>query len=183
MKGKKQSPETIEKRVSQFRGKKKPPFTETHIKNLSISHLGQKSWNKDKTGVYTEESLKLMSDNSKNQIVTEETRQKIREKIIKRIKNQTGQNFPCYNPKACKLFEQLNKKFGLNIRHAENGWEVQICGYFPDAIDFGNCLIIEFDEKYHINQKRKLKDEIRQSNLIKETGFTFVKIKKGDIIE
>ena len=40
------------------------PFSEEHIKNLSIAHLGQKVWNKG-GGFYSEETRKKMSESHK----------------------------------------------------------------------------------------------------------------------
>ena len=46
-----------------------------------------------------------------------------------------------------------------------------------------HCKKIEYDEKRHKYNKEQ--DDIRQSNLIKETGFTFIRIKEenwGDLM-
>ena len=160
-------------------GKKRKPFTKEHRENISKGLTGKKK------PVFTEEHCENISNGLKKyykttvQVVSEKTKQKIREGTIKRITNQKGQCYPRYNEKACKLFDQINKEFGLNLRHAENGGEIRIIGYFVDAFDLENQLIIEYDEKHHSKPSRKLKDEIRQSRLIKKIGFTFIRLKNG----
>ena len=107
----------------------------------------------------------------------------MREKRILDIETKFGICFPNYNKKACELFKQLNKNFNLNLRYAENSGEVRVLGYFLDAFDFENNLIIEYDERRHNNSTQKIKDEIRQSNIIEKTGFTFIRIKENTTYE
>lgn len=71
-----------------------------------------------------------------------------------------------YNSKACEYIDKLNKENGWNLQHALNGGEVEIYGYFVDGYDKEKNIIFEYDELGHNTQKRKLKDIIRQNNII-----------------
>ena len=145
----------------------------------------------------SDKTKEKMSKSGKNRILTDEHKQKIgignknkkrtkKQKELSRIlkinelKNKHGICHPNYNPIACVLFDKLNIEFGLNLCHAENGGEVKIIGYFVDAYDIENNIIIEYDEKHHNSIVQKKKDEIRQSNLIEKTGCTFIRIKQCD---
>ena len=99
-----------------------------------------------------------------------------------RIK-KAGDITPNYNPRACKTFEQLNLKNKWNLQHEENGGEycIKELGYWPDAIDFKNKIIIEYDEKRHFNKNGKLrkKDIIRQKEIQNHyPDFKFLRIKQ-----
>ena len=63
--GKKLSEERRKQITEQVRGRKLKPRTEEHCRRLSISHLGQKAWNKGMQNIYSEESLQKMRDAKK----------------------------------------------------------------------------------------------------------------------
>ena len=94
-KGFKPSEETKRKHSVRMKGKKNPMYgklrTEEEKKKMSENRKGIPSWNKDKTGVYSEESLRRMSEGRKGKTAgkdnpmfgrkhTPETRKIIREK-------------------------------------------------------------------------------------------------------
>ena len=56
---------------------------------------------------------------------------------------------PNYNVKACRYIDELNKKFGWNLQHAENGGEIRIVRYFPDGYDKTLNIVFEYDEPCH----------------------------------
>ena len=56
---------------------------------------------------------------------------------------------PNYNVKACRYIDELNKKFGWNLQHAENGGEIRIVRYFPDGYDKELNIVFEYDEPRH----------------------------------
>lgn len=51
---------------SKLKGIKKPGRTESHRLNQSISHMGQIPWNKNKRGVYTEDTIEKLKKNNAN---------------------------------------------------------------------------------------------------------------------
>lgn len=60
--GKTHSDESNKKRSESLKGKPKPPRTKEHSDNLSKANKNQIPWNKGKSGVYTDETRKKMSD-------------------------------------------------------------------------------------------------------------------------
>ena len=56
---------------------------------------------------------------------------------------------PNYNVKACRYIDELNKKFGWNLQHAENDGEIRIVRYFPDGYDKKLNIVFEYDEPGH----------------------------------
>jgi hypothetical protein len=83
--------------------------------------------------------------------------------------------FVNYNKGACKYFDILNVKNGWNLRHAENGGEVEIAGYFADAYDEHKNIIVEYDEPRHydVYGNLKQKDILRMNEIINKTGSQF----------
>lgn len=126
---------------------------------------------------------KIISDkyNVKNVSFLPEVKAKIRMFANERRKDLYGQNAPFYNPKACRLFEKLNKRYNWKLQHAENGGEHYIngLGYWVDAIDFENKIIIEYDEKHHFkNGKLRDKDIQRQIEIQeKYPEYKFIRVK------
>lgn len=108
---------------------------------------------------------------------TEETKKNQRLAAIRRIKTRPGVCHPYanYNPFACKYFDELNIKFGWNLKHAENGGEVFIkkLGYWLDSYDKEKNIVVEYDEPRHEKPSMKNRDEIRQTNIIKYLGCDF----------
>ena len=71
-KGFKPSEETKRKHSERMKGEKNPMYgklrTEEEKKKMSENRKGIPSWNKDKTGVYSEESLRRMSESKKGKV-------------------------------------------------------------------------------------------------------------------
>ena len=101
---------------------------------------------------------------------------------IKDLKSKFGEKLgPNYNSNACKLFEILNNKFGWDGKHAENGGEIIVCGYWLDFYEPNINLAIEYDEighKYRIAQDIK-----KQKEIINELGCKFIRINETDTME
>ena len=104
---------------------------------------------------------------------TEGFREKLREHRIEQIK-KLGVITSNYNPEACRVFDDLNRKNGWNLQHALNGGECKVCGYFLDAYDSEKNIVVEYDEPHHycFGRKLKNKDSIRQSRIIERLNPT-----------
>lgn len=103
---------------------------------------------------------------------------KVRNNYLNVLRERKGQLTPNYNFKACELFEQINKEFGWNGQHAENGGEKFVDGYWIDYYEPSLNLVIEFDEKYH--KYRSEKDKLRQEDITKALSCKFIRIKETD---
>jgi very-short-patch-repair endonuclease len=104
---------------------------------------------------------------------------KLRCAKIKDLQSKFGKQLgPNYNSTACKLFEDINKKFGLSGKHAENGGEVMVIGYWLDFYDPVINLAIEYDEVGH--KYKKEKDMKRQKEIVNELGCKFIRINEAD---
>jgi hypothetical protein len=161
-------------------------------KKISISQQGQKNsmYGKSVYDMWVEKYGKKEADKRQEQKAykcstfnlglkrSDETRKKQRLSAIKRIENRFGQSSPNYNPNGCKIIDEYGKKNGFNFRHAENGGEVCIDGYYPDGVDEMRKTIIEIDEKHHfdINGNLKQKDVQRQ-NYLENLGYKVIRIK------
>jgi len=119
-------------------------YSEEHNKKISLAKTGKKR------APFSDECRKRMSESHVGLKHTNSTKKKQRLTAINRIEEQKGQMMPNYNPSACLIFDQLNEKNNWKLQHAENGGEYKIpdLGYFVDAIDFKNKIIIEYDEKW-----------------------------------
>lgn len=177
--GKKFSIETKKKMSASRKGKrawnKGIPLSSEHSKNLSKSLKGRKVWSKGKK--FSSEYRLKLSRSHKGQkspmadkTHSEDTKYKLRLATINDLRkkgihfgNKGASNF---NPKACKYLDKLNEERGWNLQHAMNGGEIEIYGYFVDGFDKGRNIIVEYDEKDHNRSDRKLKDSLRQNNII-----------------
>ena len=78
--GRHHTPEAIEKmrqaKIGHIPWNKGIPHSEETIKKIRESNIGRTAWNKGKTGVYSEEALKRMSEARVGKHPTEETRRK-----------------------------------------------------------------------------------------------------------
>ena len=102
---------------------------------------------------------------------TTDHKNSIRAKSSDKVVARFGGAF--YNPTACKYFESLLLERGWSGKHAENGGEVVINGYFIDFYDENNNIVIEYDEPHHEKPSVKKKDIARQNIIIRETGCRF----------
>jgi hypothetical protein len=125
------------------------------------------------------------SDNNTGRKVqfSKQALQNMREGAINRLRRQNGL-FISYNPKSIPIINEYGLKHGYKFQHAENGGEVQVCGYFVDGYDKEKNVVIEYDEKHHFNKTGQLKrrDCIRQQNIIDTLQCKFIRINyKGEI--
>ena len=177
-------------------------LSEDHRNKLSLAHLGQISWCKGTTGL-TWNAGKPLSNEHRSRISlgvkgkpssmkgknhTEETKTKIRIKIIKRI--QDNYNIipqPFYNIKACEYFKKFDEENNTKGRYAVYGggeFQIKELGYFPDYINFEKKLIIEWDEEKHYKSDGSLreKDVIRQKQIQEfYPDFEFRGIKQKEV--
>jgi len=87
---------------------------------------------------------------------------------------ERGYTFNNYNPSACKYFDILSEERGWELRHAENGGEVVVNGYFLDAYDKDRNIVVEYDEPNHfLGGKLKQKDVDRMNEIKQTMGCTF----------
>jgi hypothetical protein len=126
-----------------------------------------------KTGVKLSDHHKNhISQSLKNRIFTPEWKRKLREARINELQSKFNV-VPNYNPNACRYFDRLSSENGWNLTHALNGGEITRCGYFLDAYDPINNIVVEYDEKKHNGKLHKLRDEQRQLELISELKCQF----------
>jgi len=123
-----------------------------------------------------------ISKSLKGKPKSDEHKLKLRCAKIKDLQSKFGKQLgPNYNLTACKLFEDINQKFGLNGKHAENGGEVMVIGYWLDFYDPIINLAIEYDELGH--KYKKEKDMKKQKEIVKELGCKFIRINEVDTLE
>ncbi len=111
----------------------------------------------------------------------EENRKNMKNKCESR-KNNGLQQVPNYTSKACKIIDEIGKKYGYNFQHAENGGEHQVESYFLDGYDIDKNIGIEIDEPNHYDSLGNLKpkDVERQERIQYLLGCTFIRIKVKD---
>jgi len=204
MLGKKQSKETIEKRSSKLRGKKRllslqhiqniqvanikrckgnpahnkgiPSSEESKLKNR-LSHLGKKR---------SKESIKKQKENAKITLNRPEIKAKMRQKAVQRVLLNNGK-FPSYSKKQVEYFKNYDKKNNANGQYATHPHEYYIkeLGYWPDYINFDKKIIMEYDEKYHFNKSTGLlkEQDIQRQQEIQEKypDFEFIRVNKDKI--
>lgn len=106
---------------------------------------------------------------------TNETKKKMRLGMIK-YKNKL---YNChiranYNSNLIPILDEIAKEHGWHLQHAENGGEVFVDGYFLDAYDKENNIVVEYDEaKHYENGKLRDKDIERQNNIIDKLHCQF----------
>ena len=109
------------------------------------------------------------------------TKLKMRLSTLKYIHDGKGQIVPRYNKKSIALINNFAIKNNLNFIHAENGGEffIKELGYFLDAYDPKNNIVLEIDESHHydINGNLKEKDIIRQKEIESYLGCKFHRIR------
>ena len=89
----------------------------------------------------------------------------------------TKTSWACYNPIACKIFDEINNEMDWNGQHALNGGERKIGKYWVDYYEPNLNLVIEYDETWH---KRTQKyDRKRQKEIEKYLGCKFYRIQEG----
>ncbi len=109
-----------------------------------------------------------------------ESKAKMRDAFAKRKETAIGRFTPSYNRDACQLFDEINRELRWSGKHAENGGEVIVCGWFLDYYEPTKNIAIEYDEPKHNQPKQKERDEIKQTKIIEHLGCKFYRIKQGD---
>lgn len=106
---------------------------------------------------------------------TEETKEKMRIGMIEYKSKLNNCHIRAnYNRNSIPILEKIAKEHGWHLQHAENGGEFFIAGYFVDAYDKENNIVVEYDEaKHYENGKLRQKDIIRQQNIIKKLHCKF----------
>lgn len=154
-------------------------LSKQHIKHLHESHLRQCRPHTETTKKKIRNSLLNHVGANKGKHFSKETKRKMRQSAIERIKNnQNGQISPNYNPLACKLIDTYGKVNGYTFQHAENGGEFHIkeLGYFVDGYDINKNTVIEYYEKKH---RRTIKqDKKRKQEIITHLGCKFIELKE-----
>ncbi len=142
-----------------------------------------------------------MSETNTGKSLSEETRRKMREGALERIRKNHGQINPNYNPRACQIIDLYNKIYGYNLIHAESpATEVYLndkvrrnnddgtgecfieeLKFWVDGYDPIRSVVIEYDEHRHYNIDGKLKkrDIDRQKQIEEFLGCTFIRVKQG----
>lgn len=95
-----------------------------------------------------------------------------------RIREMYGNvSVPAFNRKACAYFDELNAHCGWNLIHALNGGEHHLhkLGYWLDAYDESNNIVVEYDEKHHFTKSGNLKkkDIDRMNEICQYLGCRF----------
>jgi len=156
--------------------------SDTTRKLLSIKNTGKK---------HSIETRRKISNNLYGRICKESTRLKHQESAIKLFKDEKickGDSWrPFYNPKACEYFNKLNLENDWKLQHALNGGEIKVSGYWIDAYDKENNIVVEYDEKHHYDKSGNLKhkDVIRQERIIQHLNCNFFRYNQitGTLIE
>ena len=89
----------------------------------------------------------------------------------------TKNSWACYNPDACKLFDEINQELGWNGQHALNGGERRVSKYWVDFYEPTHNIVIEYDERWH--KYRQNYDMNRQREIEQYLGCKFYRIKEG----
>lgn len=108
---------------------------------------------------------------------TKETKEKMRESALEYLKNVKDFSGPRYNKESIVFINKLNEEKQWNLQHAENGGEIEICGYFVDGYDKELNIVFEYDEPRHYKDIEKSilneKDIERQNNIIQKLDCEF----------
>lgn len=136
----------------------------------------------------TNEQRKLISERTKKVMQTPEVWDKFmkamtsdehREKkrvLYAKQREKCGSDVPLYNERACEFFSRLNEVTGWKGKHAKDGGEVTIGGFWVDYYEPELNLVIEWDEPHHRYEKKKKQDAYRARYIIKKTGCRFLRI-------
>lgn len=98
-----------------------------------------------------------------------ETRKKQRLSTLNYLQNVKGQLVPRYNKNSITIIEEFAKQHGYSFQHAENGGEffIKELGYWVDAYDPYNNVVLEIDENHHYDSSGVLsiRDQARQQQI------------------
>lgn len=142
-------------------------FSQEHCNNLS-------------TSLRNSDKIKELAARKKNIPRSSDVKRKIRLGVIQDFQKKHNCNAPNYNPKACQLFEEINKEMGWSGQHAENGGEFYIkeLGYWVDYYEPNLNIVIEYDENRH---RRQIDRDIqRQQEIEQYLDCKFYRIKEWE---
>lgn len=117
---------------------------------------------------------------NKSRNFTDEYRSKIRNGLINNLISKRGICKPNYNKQSINFIEMYGNENGYSFQHAENGGEFYIkkLGYFVDAYDPINNVVMEIDERHHFkNNQLKENDIKRMYEIINELNCKFIRVK------
>ena len=145
--------------------------------------IGWNKFSKEEIQNFHNATGKSLSENIKKGIVTpsfkgrhhkEESKEKLRNTILKNIETNYGGVRCNFSKRACDYIDNLNIKNNWKLQHALNGGEIRIGNYWVDGYDKENKIIFEYDEQKHYTSKTsnilKDKDKIRQQKIINIVG-------------
>jgi len=135
--------ETRQKLSKSSKGRKYPPITEETRQKMSISHQGKTS-------------------NRKGIKLSEETKCKCRIAHINRL-NRLGLKSENKDFGADNFFKKINE---VGLYNFQQEYYIKDLGYWVDGFDEKNRIILEYDTKYHKKPSQKIRDEIRQNNIM-----------------
>jgi len=126
-------------------------------------------------------SIAVAEANSRR-IWTKENRMDMAESVRKSVQSRVVKNGAgaCFNPLACKIFDEINFEFGWHGVHALNGGEFKVLGYWLDFYEPTQNIVIEFYEKDHFKQSRIKRDIVRQNNICSHLKCQFIVIKETE---
>jgi len=168
-----------ERNIKISKSLKNKKFSKERIKNLSISHIGQIPWNKNKRGCFSDETLKKMSNTQKllrqdpnsywNSSLFELEKEKIRNKCLNghaivMLKAQKNPSKPevMLRDMVKELYPSCEFQFG-------------ILNYAIDVAIPEYKIAIEFDGWFHFDsEEHKQYHKLRQEKIEKE-GWKFLR--------
>lgn len=161
-----------------------------YINKISISKMGDKNpCKRDDVKLklsivgkgkhnHTKEIREKISNGNKGKIISEYTKQKMREAVLKKIQKY-GVYARNFNPIACKYIDDINNRVGWKLQHALNGGEIIVSGYSLDGYDKNLNIVLEYDENRHnhfdVDGNLKLKDIKRMNNIIQALQCRFLR--------
>lgn len=169
-KGTKMSRETISKMSASGSGH--VVSSETR-KKISIRHTGMKGISPS-----VETRLKLSQAN-KGRAVSAETRKKLRMSLLRKAKEHCAKYGKPFIHRSTKEIECIDKCLQPICAYRIDT-DFQPIGYMLDGYVHEINLAIEFDEKYHDNFRQKVEDGERQTNIEKELGCRFFRIREQE---
>lgn len=98
-----------------------------------------------------------------------ETKEKMRVSAMNYLKEMKNVTCPRYNIRSIQYMNLLNEERGWNLQHAENGGEVEICGFYVDGYDKERNIVFEYDEPRHytdVNNSILYKKDVERQNVI-----------------
>jgi len=168
----------------QFFGKK---LTKNHKDKISTGNRGKLVSNETRRKISASRTGRIASTR-KGIKLSEETKTKIRLGGIEAYKRKHAVNIPSprINPTACKLFGEIESKFGLDgIYFSKSGYEffIKELGYWVDYYEPNLNLVIEFYERHHNKPDRRLKDFTRMNLIKDQLGCKFIVVWEFDTKE